>query len=106
MASRGDDGRAFYKTREGHSPNSANAARTFRGEWCTGPIAWNATSEEISTAVSAIGVQVVSHSGGPLPEQVDLEISGGDLSADEANSLSGDAYFGGAGIAVVVSQLS
>ena len=75
------------------------------GEWCTGPIAWEATSKEVAAAVSGMGVKVVSHSGGPLPEQVELEIADADLSADESNSLSGDAYFGGAGIAVVVSQL-
>jgi hypothetical protein len=75
------------------------------GDQCTLPIAWDASAAIVAEAVSNIGVKVVSYSHGQLPDQIEIEVEGDDLTANEVNSLSGDAYFGGAGIAVVVSQL-
>ena len=75
------------------------------GEYCTGPLPWNATSEIVANAVNLLGGRVASHGGGPLPKAIELEAETGDLVADEAHSLSGDmgAYFGGALISVVVT---
>ena len=76
------------------------------GEWCTGPIEWDATAEDIALSLRGLGVNVVSASGGPLPEQqIEIELEATELSADAVHALSGDAYFGGAGIAVVVAEL-
>ena len=75
------------------------------GEYCTGPLPWNATSEVVANAVDLLGARVASHSGGPLPKPIELEAETGDLTADEAHSLSADmgAYMGGALISVVVA---
>ena len=75
------------------------------GDYCTGPLPWNATAEIVANAVNLLGARVSSHSGGPLPNPIELELETADLTADEAHSLSGDmgAYFGGATITVVVS---
>jgi hypothetical protein len=75
------------------------------GDYCTGPLPWDATSETVANAVDLLGGRVASHSGGPLPKAVELVAETGDLVADEAHSLSGDmgAYFGGALISVVVT---
>ena len=76
------------------------------GEWCTGPIEWDATAEDIALSLKGLNLDVVSTSGGPLPEhQIEVEIDSADLTADPVNALSGDAYFGGAGIAVVVAEI-
>ena len=74
------------------------------GDYCTGPLPWNATSEIVANAVNLLGGRVASHNGGPLPKPISIETEAGDLTADEAHSLSADmgAYFGGATITVVV----
>lgn len=75
------------------------------GDYCTGPLPWNATSEIVANAVNLLGARVASHRGGPLPHPIELELDTEDLTADEAHSLSGDmgAYFGGKTITVVVA---
>ncbi|MDQ2987283.1 MAG: hypothetical protein M3R13_11315 [Armatimonadota bacterium] len=80
------------------------------GEWCTGPIAWNASAEEVADAVRALGIEPVEFSGGPLPEkQVELVLPpGADLTADETNSLGGDSsslYVGGWSGTILVTEI-
>jgi len=77
------------------------------GEWCTGPIAWDATAEDVAAAVRGLGVETLSFSGGPLPDkEVVITLPPGlELAADENNSLAANAYFGGAGCAVVVGEV-
>ena len=77
------------------------------GDFCTGPLPWNATSETIAEAVNLLGGRVASHSGGPLPKPVEIEMETQELYADETHSLSGDmsAYMGGAFITVLVEPV-
>ncbi len=77
------------------------------GEWCTGPIAWDATAEDVAAAVRGLGVSTISFSGGPLPDnEVELVLpDDAELTADANNSLAANAYFGGAGCAVVVGEV-
>ena len=76
------------------------------GEYCTGPLPWDSSSELIADSIKRLGINVGAHSGGPLPNQIDIEAETDDLSADETHSLSGEdeAYFGGALISVVVAS--
>jgi len=77
------------------------------GEWCTGPLAWDSTAEGIVAALRGLGVEPISFSGGPLPDN-EVDIVLGDeavLTADANNSLTSSAYFGGGGCAVVVGEV-
>ena len=76
------------------------------GDYCTGPLPWNASSETVANAVNLLGGRVASHSGGPLPKPISIEAEADDLTADEAHSLSADmgAYFCGATITVMVAS--
>jgi hypothetical protein len=77
------------------------------GEWCTGPIPWDATAEDVAAAVRGLGVETLSFSGGRLPDkEVVIGLPAGlELTADENHSLTANAYFGGAGCAVVVGEV-
>ena len=81
------------------------------GEFCTGPLPWNATADHIAEAVRALDVQVHAVSGGPLPVPIEISIDTDDLTADPVNSLDGRqepfsaAYFGAMPVGIAVAPV-
>ena len=81
------------------------------GEYCTGPLPWNATCDHIAEAIRTLGVEVHEVSGGPLPSPIEISVDTEDLTADDVNSLDGRqesfsaAYFGALPIGIAVARV-